>query len=142
MTQQVGDTGINQFAYHLYAQCFTGQAKEGRAWCSHCHSLSHLSKACPLKPLPAKQPRHLILDLAAPPALAPSNRKTCQSFNKQKGCKFGQSCHRNHCCSGCGGPHPLTHCLSAPSNNPLGPVQSQQTNTLCVPLLKVASTAS
>ena len=56
--QQAADTGVTQLAHldpTLFIQCFNGQAKEGRAWCSHCHSLDHLSEACMPSETPCSQ---------------------------------------------------------------------------------------
>ena len=131
---QLADTGVDKLAHldpTLHAQCFTGQAKEGKAWCAHCHSLDHSSEACPLKPPPAKQPRHLTLDPLAAPVLPPSvnTKETCRNFNKPKGWNFGRGCYRIHRCSGCGGPYPVTRCPSAPTVTSPGPTQPKQHNT-------------
>ena len=53
--QEAAERGIKEWSQmdpSLFAQCFTGQAKNTEAWCKICHSLDHSSDLCPLKPPP------------------------------------------------------------------------------------------
>lgn len=121
--QQLADQGSTELAHldpTLYAQCFSGQTKEGNPWCQHCHSLEHSSDTCPLKPPPTKRLKPLPPDQAPPQTRPSSDNQVCRNFNK-KGCKYGKKCRRIHQCLECSGPHPLTHCPSS-SNKAEGPI--------------------
>ena len=73
----------------LFAQCFTGQAKSSESWCKSCHSLDHLSDACPLRPPPPKRPK------AASSRSHDSEIYRC--FNTGNGgCPFGVRCRYAH----------------------------------------------
>ena len=61
----------------LFAQCFTGQSKSSESWCKSCHSLDHLSDACPLRPPPAKRPKAL--------SSRPYDSEVCRRFNTSNG---------------------------------------------------------
>ena len=92
----------------LFAQCFTGQAKSSESWCKSCHSLDHLSDACPLRPPPPKRPK------------AASSRsqdsEICRRFNTGNGgCPFGVRCHYAHRCAKCGSGHPSKLCSAKPA---------------------------
>ena len=124
--QAAADQGSTELAHldpTLYAQCFNGQTKEpGNAWCQHCHSLEHSSDTCPLKPPPTKRPKplHVPLDQVPTQTRPIPDNQVCRNFNKRT-CKYGKKCRRIHNCLDCGGPHPQTHCPSAPSSKPEGP---------------------
>ena len=52
--QAAADQGSTELAHlnpTLYANCFSGQTKEGNAWCQHCHSLKHIQIPVLLNPL-------------------------------------------------------------------------------------------
>ena len=87
----------------LFAQCFTGQSKSSESWCKSCHSLDHLSDACPLRPPPAKRPKAL--------SSRPYDSEVCRRFNTSNGgCPFGARCRYAHRCTKCGGDHPSKLC--------------------------------
>ena len=117
--QEIADRGSTELSHldpTLYAQCFDGQAKEGNAWCQHCHSLEHSSDMCPLKPPPTKRPKTTPEQLAPQPNIRlPNAKQVCRNYNyKPKGCKFGTKCTRIHQCMGCTGRHPQTQCPTHP----------------------------
>ena len=92
----------------LFAQCFTGQAKSSESWCKSCHSLDHLSDACPLRPPPPKRPK------AASSRFQDS--EICRRFNTGNGgCPFGVRCRYAHRCAKCGSDHPSKLCSAKPA---------------------------
>ena len=92
----------------LFAQCFTGQAKSSESWCKSCHSLDHLSDACPLRPPPPK--RHKAASSRS------QDSEICRRFNTGNGgCPFGVRCRYAHRCAKCGSDHPSKLCSAKPA---------------------------
>ena len=108
--QEAAERGIKEWSQmdpSLFAQCFTGQAKNTEAWCKICHSLDHSSDLCPLKPPPIKRPR--------PSTYSATPQETCKRYNKFNGnCSFGTRCRYAHKCLKCGGEHPISACPKKP----------------------------
>ena len=92
----------------LFAQCFTGQAKSSESWCKSCHSLDHLSDACPLRPPPPK--RHKAASSRS------QDSEICRCFNTGNGgCPFGVRYRYAHRCAKCGSDHPSKLCSAKPA---------------------------
>ena len=80
----------------LFAQCFTGQAKQNEAWCKVCHSLDHSSDQCPIAPPPTKRPKSTTNHPSPTPRLS---YEVCRRYNR--GVCTGEKCRYRHCCSKC-----------------------------------------
>ena len=89
----------------LFAQCFTGQAKQNEAWCKVCHSLDHSSDQCPISPPPPKRPKLTTNHSSPTPRIS---YEVCRCYNR--GTCTEEECRYRHCCSRCYGAHPISRC--------------------------------
>ena len=121
--QEAASRGIPDWAHldpSLFAQCFTGQAKQQEAWCKTCHSLDHSSDQCPLLPPQPKRPKPFTSNQPAlPPRLS---QEVCRRYNKEN-CS-GDKCRYKHCCLKCSGAHPASRCPKKPTATSKPPASS------------------
>ena len=103
----------------IYTQCFTNATLNTlESWCRRCHSVDHVSDACPLKPasgpssVPQVSKKLLPMHASRKRALPHSIQETCKHFNNYDGdCRFGESCIYLHRCDNCGEhSHPCSRC--------------------------------